>query len=613
MKTKNKLLLAALAVAVTLLAPTSARAGTGWARGGNWADVQANITGMHFWTGISNSTTMTQATNVTDQVVKDFASVGINFVRVAINPATVASTNWPILKACINELTAKGMTVDIGCWYCWPLDSTGVITNMTLWQNMWQTVDNVYSNNNSVYFEPINEPAGYSLAGLESVYTTYLGFIHKSQSHIILDGTGFSADVTGIGGDSAFNSCLLSLHIYPGWGGNTSEAQYENYLVNTVVKSYFGRTIITEIGATTVNGKNYTQANNADNEISLIRGVGAQCRTWGMGFVYWPANIPVTSIGTIDGRTMYTKVGGAITNASLVSELQYGWNNTGSPHARADFIGDGMDDYVFFHTNDATWHVTYAGGLATNSFQWGAAGDIPLVDGDWDGSGIASAVVWRPSNATWYIRSGINGNELGPIQWGATGDIPLLGGDYDGDGAPDPVVWRPSNNTWYVWSTKNSRELTSFAWGQSGDIPLLNGDFDGDGAPDATIFRPSNNTWYIWSSKTASELESFQFGTNGCVPVLGGDYDNDGIPDAQYFDPATGTWHVRFSGGTNQTRSFSWGTSGDIPFTGYITSDHALDQNVYRPSTGVFYVRNGTTGATSSVPTSATSTDIPVH
>ena len=208
----TKIILAALAAAVTLLA----HADTSWVRGGNWADVDANITGIHLWAGLTYSTTLAQATNVADQVAADYATVGINFVRVGINPTTVSSTNWPVLKTCINELIAKGMTVDIGCWYCWPLDSTGVITNMTLWQNMWQTVDNVYSNNNSVYYEPINEPAGYSLSGLESVYTTYLGFIHKSQSHIILDGTGFSADVTGIGGDAAFNNCLLSLHIYPG-------------------------------------------------------------------------------------------------------------------------------------------------------------------------------------------------------------------------------------------------------------------------------------------------------------------------------------------------------------------------------------------------------------
>lgn len=603
------IIMAGLAAAMTLLASAPAQASTSWARGGNWADVQADIIGMHYWTGITKTTTLAQATNVTDQVVKDFTSAGINFVRVAVNPNTVIS-NWPVTQACINELVAKGMNVDIGCWYC-DIAGNNTITNMTLWENMWKTIDGVYKNNNSVYYEPINEPAGYSLSGLESVYLTYLGFITKSQNHILLDGTGYAADVTGIGAYSSFNNCLLSLHIYPGWGGCVSESDYESYL-STHVGSYSGRTIITEVGATTVSGKNYTQANNTDNEISCIRGVCAKCRSWGMGFTYWPANIPRAGNGTINGDLMYTAVGGTITNASLVSELQYGWNNTGSPKARADFIGDGMDDYVFWRPSDATWHIMFASGLATNSFQWGATGDIPLIDGDWDGSGVADAVVWRPSNGTWYVRSSLNGKEMLTFQWGISNDIPLLGGDFDGDGVPDGVIYRPSNSTWYIWSSKNSHELTSFQWGGPGDIPLLNGDFDGDGVPDAVIFSPSNNTWYIWSSKNARELESFQFGTNGCVPVLGGDYDGDGIPDAQYFDPSTGTWHVRFSSDAS-TRSFSWGLSGDIPFTDYITSDHNLDQNFYDPANGYFYVRNGTTGATLSIPTSGTSTDIPMH
>jgi hypothetical protein len=462
-----------------------------------------------------------------------------------------------------------------------------------------------------VYYEPINEPFGYTLSGLESVYTTFLGFITKSQSHILLDGTGYADSVTGIGAYPSFNNCLLAVHDYAYWNTSlTTEAQWESELQGEV-GSYYGRTIMTEMGATNDTGKIYTRSAN-DNEISFVRGVCNQCRSWGMGFTYWPATIPRNGNGTISPFRLFGSVGGEIVNYSMTAELNYGWNNQSSS-TRADFIGDGMDDYVFFRPSDATWHITYASGLDTNTFQWGATGDIPLVDGDWDGSGVADAVVFRPSNGTWYVRSSITGSELMSFQWGQSGDTPLLGGDFDGDGVPDAVIFRPSNSTWYIWSSKNARELKSFQWGATGDIPLLNGDFDGDGISDAVIFRPSNNTWYIWSSKNGRELESFQFGVSGCTPVLGGDYDGDGIPDAQYFDPATGTWHVRFSGGTNQTRSFTWGISGDIPFAAYFTSDHNLDQNVYRPSNGRFYVRNGTTGATSAVQTTGTSTDIPVH
>ena len=608
MKIKT-LTLAALAAAVTLLASPPVSASTSWARGGNWADTDANVTGIHLWAGLAYTTTPAEATNVADQVVADYTSAGINFVRVAVNPATVSSTNWPILKDCINVLVAKGMTVDIGCWYC-DVGHSDTITNMTLWQDMWQTIDGIYKNNNSVYYEPINEPNGYSLSSLEGVYTTFLGFIQKSQSHILLDGFGYAADVTGIGADPSLSSCLLSLHIYPGWGSCVSESQYESYL-STHVGSYSGRTIITEVGAPTGTGKNYLISNNSDDEISCIRGVCIQAHAWGMGVTYWPATIPRAGNGSIDGDLLYSAVGGTITNASMIAELNYGWNNQ-NPLTRSDFMGDGMDDYVYFHPSDATWHVTFATGLDTNIFQWGNTGDVPLVDGAWDGSAVADAVVWRPSNGTWYIRSSIERNEMETIQWGQSGDIPLLGGDFDGDGVPDPVIWRPSTATWYIWSTKNERELTSFQWGATGDIPLLNGDFDGDGVPDAVIFSPPNNTWYVWSSKNARELYSFQFGTNGCVPILRGDFDGDGIPDAQYWSPTMGTWSVRYSS-DGSIHTFTWGVAGNIPFTAYITPDHVVDENVYSPPNGRFYVRNSSSGDWFDITTAGSTNDIPVY
>jgi len=280
--------------------------------------------------------------------------------------------------------------------------------------------------------------------------------------------------------------------------------------------------------------------------------------------------------------------------------------------ARADFNGDGRDDYVFFNPSDATWHITYSSNLTTNSFQFGSPGDVPLVDGNWFGGGMADAVVFTPSTATWSIRETLTGQTRATYVFGDAGDFPLL--DTFPDDGPDSVVWNPTTFHWSVRSSKDGSTKYDFPWGQADDIPLMNGDFDGDGIPDAVIFRPSNNKWYIWSTGNNKEIgSSFVFGTTGCIPVLGGDYDGDGIPDVQYFDPATDSWHIHYSkDGSTHTVS-SWGLSGDIPFTGYITPDYVLDQNFYRPSTGFFYVRDITTGGTLSVQTTGTSASIPVH
>ena len=251
-KNLTKPTLAAIVAAVAVLASAPAQAGTGWAHGGNWGDLDGNLDGIHYWDGISNTTTVAEATNVANLVAHYYKSLGINFVRMGINPVTIAS-NLPVTEACVNTLTQNGMNVDLCCFY---IDWTGggTITNQANWENMWKQVDGIYSNNTSIYYEPINEPFGYNLSGLENLYSTFLGFIKKNQGYILLDGTNYAANVVPIGADSAFNNCLLALHIYPGWGGCTSEAQYKTYLTNHV-GSYYNRTIITETGATTDTGK----------------------------------------------------------------------------------------------------------------------------------------------------------------------------------------------------------------------------------------------------------------------------------------------------------------------------------------------------------------------
>ncbi len=231
-----KTTLAALAAAAPLLAPAPAHADTSWVHGGNWSSWVGLVDNdIQYPDGITSTTTIAQAQAAADTIARDYISVGINFVRYPINPATV-SGNWSVTQAAINELIADGMTVDIGCWYI-DADSggNGLIVNMSTWQAMWQTVDGVYHGNNAVYYEPINEPFGYTAAGLESVYSTFLGFITKSQGHIILDGTGYSDNVTAIGGDSSFNNCLLSVHDYAMWNtGLTTESGWETDLHNRV-------------------------------------------------------------------------------------------------------------------------------------------------------------------------------------------------------------------------------------------------------------------------------------------------------------------------------------------------------------------------------------------
>src|SRR4051812_5152438 len=95
----TRMILAALAAVVTLLLPSPSNADTSWVNGGNWADNRDNFQdGVIYPNGTTVNTTAAQAAAVADTVAADDISMGINFERIGINPATVSS-NWAVVQA----------------------------------------------------------------------------------------------------------------------------------------------------------------------------------------------------------------------------------------------------------------------------------------------------------------------------------------------------------------------------------------------------------------------------------------------------------------------------------------------------------------------------------
>jgi len=557
-----KTILAALAVAVALLGPAPAHADTSWVHGGNWADDGDNFQqGVIYPTGITSGTTTAQAATMADTIASDDQSVGINFVRIGINPATV-SNNWPVAQAYVNELTNDGMSVDLGCW-----DGTnedGIIDNFSAWETMWKTVDGVYSGNNMIYYEAFNEPHGYTTSNLlNNVYAPFLGFIHKSQSHLILDGTGYASDVTAVGADSRFNACLLGIHIYPTWGSYTNEASWESNLAGHVGTNQL-RTVMTEMGAPATTGLNYGVA-SANVDVSFIRGICTEVFNLGMGFVYWPSH------RANDTFRLFNSPGGGVTNPSLIDELQSGWSPTVTDNC--DFNVLGVTDYSIFRPSDDTWSFKSGGGGA-----WGTTADI-AVPADYAGTGKAQMATWRPSNHTWYL-DGISGGGA----WGTNGDIPVPA-DYNGTGQAQLTVWRPSTGDWWVKGGNTTH------WGTNGDIPVP-GYYNGDGHADLAVFRPSNSTWYVYGGATV------QLGQAGDIPVPG-DYNGCARTQIAVWRPSNGNWIV-YGGSTVQ-----YGTNGDVPVPGDYNGGGSTKMAVWRPSNNTWYVNGvGQTawGTTNDVP-----------
>jgi len=67
-------------------------------------------------------------------------------------------------------------------------------------------------------------------------------------------------------------------------------------------------------------------------------------------------------------------------------------------------------------------------------------------------------------------------------------------------------------------------------------------------------------------------------------PSTPGDFDNNGTSDIAVFRPSTGVWYVR--GGSTTT----WGGGADIPVAGDYDGDGKSDIAVFRPSNGEWWI-----------------------
>ncbi|MBT8201844.1 MAG: CHRD domain-containing protein [Acidimicrobiia bacterium] len=185
-----------------------------------------------------------------------------------------------------------------------------------------------------------------------------------------------------------------------------------------------------------------------------------------------------------------------------------------------------------------------------------------------------------------------SGGGYEPFYFGVPGDIPFLG-DWDGDGIKTPGLYRPSDGYAYL---RNSNDTgiadASFYMGQAGDIPIV-GDWDGDGTDTFGVYRPRQGKAYLRNSNSTGQTDvEYFFGVPGDVPFAG-DFDGDGVTDLGLHRQGSGFVYLRLTHTTGDADvSFYWGVAGDTVLAGDWNVDGVDTVGLIRPSTGMFYYRN---------------------
>jgi hypothetical protein len=301
---------------------TTATAAPSSFRGVNWADPRDNYAADAVVpSGLKSTDDYRTVHRTTRTMVDGFRrNLGANTLRLPVNPASVGTAWWNSYRATIDAATANGFKVIVSYWES-NTAKDGRVDDLNAWNRMWTTVTAAYARNPHVYFEPMNEPFGYTLDEWVALCTGWLGaHANIPRNRVVISGTGYNDNVTGVGANPALNGTLLSLHFYGFWAQHTTEAAWINDLLPRI-GGYAHRTIIDEAGAPMTIGLNYG-AHNGNVSTAYFAAVTDIARGMGMGLVYWPGlrfndAYSITSLDA-QGRLQNNSPSG-------VAQLRWGW------------------------------------------------------------------------------------------------------------------------------------------------------------------------------------------------------------------------------------------------------------------------------------------------
>jgi ricin-type beta-trefoil lectin protein/cellulase (glycosyl hydrolase family 5) len=287
-------------------------------QGANWADPRDNYAADAVVpSGLSAGDDYRATHRKADTILAAFRTrLGANTVRLPINPASVGTAWWSSYRAAIDAATARGFKVILSYWES-NTAKDGRVDDAAAWQRMWKTVVDAYGRNSRVYFEPMNEPFGYSLDEWVAVCSDWLAhFASVPRGRVVISGTGYNDNVTGVGATPSLAGTLLSLHFYGFWGSYTTEAEWIDNLLPRI-GAYAHRTIVDEAGAPMTIGLNYGN-HNGNVSTAYLAAITEMARGTGMGLVYWPGLRYGDSYSMLSSDLQ-------VTSASGLAQLRWGW------------------------------------------------------------------------------------------------------------------------------------------------------------------------------------------------------------------------------------------------------------------------------------------------
>jgi hypothetical protein len=296
-------------------------------KGVNWADPRDNFADDPVvLSGLSTSDSYAQTYAKASRVISAFrANLGANTVRLPINPYTVNGSYWKSYRGVIDAASDKGFKVILSYWEGTGVRKDGFIDDTATYWPMWNTVVKAYKADERVYFEPMNEPHGYTDTEWADLAAKWLDtYPSVPRNRVFVSGAGYNDHVTSVCADPRLKGTYLSLHHYGFW---KEYATYDQWVAD--LKERIGdcanRTVADEFGAHMTTGFDYNKPAPSNNFINFMQAVTDTFRELKMGSVYWPG------LRTGDTYSLQTLIGDparpwlATTNQSGADRLAWGW------------------------------------------------------------------------------------------------------------------------------------------------------------------------------------------------------------------------------------------------------------------------------------------------